>query len=249
MPDRQTMEIMAPLTFATDLATQQISQFHSGIKCFSLAAKQSTVPFLQQSGLERHDAWNACSRSWTGHYRRKQQRLTTLSKTVEGHIPAMPPENFPMPADRNRRRIHPTTFKGCDSDNTVARHEICNTCGFKIPDGKAEQYKSSFFVRTVADRNQLEDTVVTADCHCIFIRSKQSATRGCLPHTDSQSKNAFSQFLTPSLSQPVKFLDWKELTYMPPSSISDGPVTYMLSILSILIELFSRARKKGAETL
>ena len=71
----------------------------------------------------------------------------------------------------------------------------------------SEQYKSSFFVRTVADWNQLEDTVVTADCHCIFIRSKQSATRGCLPHKDSLSKNAFSRFLTPSLPRPVKFQD------------------------------------------
>ena len=45
--------------------------------------------------------------------RRKQQRLTTLYNIVKGHIPAMPPENFLTPADRSRRRIHPTTFKDC----------------------------------------------------------------------------------------------------------------------------------------
>ena len=33
---------------------------------------------------------------------RKQQRLTALYKLVDGHIPAMPPKNFLMPADRNR---------------------------------------------------------------------------------------------------------------------------------------------------
>ena len=45
--------------------------------------------------------------------RRKQQWLTTLYKIVQGHIPAMPPENFLTPADRSRRRIRPTTFKDC----------------------------------------------------------------------------------------------------------------------------------------
>ena len=71
---------------------------------------------------------------------------------------------------------------------------------------------SSFFVRTVADWNQLEDTVMTADCHCIFIRSKQSATRGCLPHKDSQSKNdfAFRQFLRrPVRKQTVQITAFK----------------------------------------
>ena len=66
--------------------------------------------------------------------RRKQQWLTTLYKTVKGHIPAMPPENFLTPADRNRRRIRPTTFKDFSYDNTIARQEIRNSCGLKIPD-------------------------------------------------------------------------------------------------------------------
>ena len=76
--------------------------------------------------------------------------------------------------------------------NTIARQEIRNSCGLKIPDSKTEQYKNSFFVRTVADWNKLEDTVVTVDCHCIFITgSGQSTTRGCPPHIGSQSRNAF----------------------------------------------------------
>ena len=73
--------------------------------------------------------------------------------------------------------------KGCDFDITIARHEIRNTRGFKIPDKKTEKYKSSFFVRTAADWNKLEDTVVIADsvtafhqqlakCHTQAARSK-----------------------------------------------------------------------------
>ena len=95
--------------------------------------------------------------------RRKQQRLTTFYNIMKGHIPAMPPENFLTPADRSRRRIRPTTFKDCSYDNSIARQEIRNSCGLKIPDSKTEQYKNSFFVRTVADWNKLEDTVVTED--------------------------------------------------------------------------------------
>ena len=80
----------------------------------------------------------------------------------------MPLENILILADRKRRRIRPTTFKNCDSDNTVARLEIRNTHGFKITGSKTEQYKSSFFVRTIADWNKLEDTVVTADSVAAF---------------------------------------------------------------------------------
>ena len=50
---------------------------------------------------------------------RKQQRLTTLYKIVKGHIPAMPPESFLTPAERNGRRIRPITFKDCNYDNPI----------------------------------------------------------------------------------------------------------------------------------
>ena len=89
-----------------------------------------------------------------------------------------------MPADRNRRRIRPTTFKDCDSDNTIARQEIRNACGFKIPDSKTEQYKSWLFVsRTVADWNKLEYTVVTADSVTAFSSAVGRILQGAASHT------------------------------------------------------------------
>ena len=116
--------------------------------------------------------------------RRKQQRLTTPYKIVKGHIPAMPPENFLTPADRSRRRIRPTTFKDCSYDNTIATQEIRNSCGLKIPDSKTEQYKNSFFVRTVAaDWYKLEDTVVTADSVTAFSSAVGRLLQGAAPHT------------------------------------------------------------------
>ena len=122
---------------------------------------------------------------------RKQQQLTTLQNNfVTGHIPDMPPENFLMPAGKkNTRRIHPTTFKGCDSYNTIARHKICNTCGFKIPDSKTEQYKSSFFIRTVADWNKLK-TLVTVFSSSAVGRVLQ----GVAYHTQAEQKCFYPVF-------------------------------------------------------
>ena len=53
----------------------------------------------------------------------------------------------------------------------------------KIPDSKTEQYKNSFFVRTVADWNKLEDTVVTADSVTAFSSAVGRALQGAAPHT------------------------------------------------------------------
>ena len=70
-----------------------------------------------------------------------------------------------------------------------------------------------------------------------------------LPRAICMSRWRHSSGLTPSLSQPVKFLGWKVHAYKPPNSIFDGPITNIISILSILIvELFSCAHGKEAET-
>ena len=106
-----------------------------------------------------------------------------LYKIVKGHIPAMPPENLLTPADRSRRRIRPTTFKDCSYDNTIARQEIRKSCGLKIPNIKTEQYKNSFFVRTVADWNKLEDTVVTIDSVTALSSAVGRVLQGTAPHT------------------------------------------------------------------
>ena len=47
----------------------------------------------------------------------------------------------------------------------------------------SEQYKSSFFVRTVADWNQLEDTVVTADSVTAFSSAVGRVLQGAASHT------------------------------------------------------------------
>ena len=77
-------------------------------------------------------------------------------------------------------------------DNTIARQEIWNSCGLKIPDSKTEQYTNSFFVRTVADWNKLDDTVVTADSVTAFSSAMGRVLQGAAPpHIGSQSRNVF----------------------------------------------------------
>ena len=56
-----------------------------------------------------------------------------------------------------------------------------------------------------------------------------------------------SQSLTSSLPQPVQVPGWKVYTYTPADSIFDGPVTNLLSILCILIEVLSRAHAEGGK--
>ena len=88
------------------------------------------------TGLESQDAWHTCFRSSTCHHWRsaRSSNDSSLSRRLfEGHIPAMHPEDYLMPADKNGSRICQTTFKDCDPDNTIGRHKIHSTCGIKIP--------------------------------------------------------------------------------------------------------------------
>ena len=55
--------------------------------------------------------------------------------------------------------------------------------------------------------------------------------------------------LTPSLPQPVKMFGLKSTPYTTENSIFDGPITNLLSVLCILIEVLSHADAKGAQRL
>jgi hypothetical protein len=94
--------------------------------------------------------------------RRRQLRLTLLNKVAEGLIPALPPEKFLTPAVSGRRRVVPTRFQGHDSNNIIERQAVNNARGFRIPTTKTDQYRNSFFVRTVAEWNQLSDADLPA---------------------------------------------------------------------------------------
>ena len=56
-------------------------------------------------------------------------------------------------------------------------------------------------------------------------------------------------YINPSLPQLVNFQGWKVHTDTPANSIFDGPITTLLLILCILVEVLSRAQAKGGEVL
>ena len=55
--------------------------------------------------------------------RRKELRLTFLFKVVEGQLPAIPPDNYLVPAT-NKRRIRATEFSDFQSQNTVRQQSV-----------------------------------------------------------------------------------------------------------------------------
>lgn len=112
--------------------------------------------------------------------RRKQQRLTTLYKIIEGHTPALPPKNFLTPVDRTKRKIRAKTFTDHVATNIITKYAYNNSRGFKVPDTSTEQYERSFFVQTVADWNKLEEEVVRAGSVAAF---SAAVSRGALPAT------------------------------------------------------------------
>jgi hypothetical protein len=92
--------------------------------------------------------------------RRRQLRLTTLYKVANGLIPALPADLFLTPASRDRRRVKPTLYTGCVTQNIITRQANNNNRCFKIPPSRTEPYRHSFFVRTIVEWNSLEDAVV-----------------------------------------------------------------------------------------
>ena len=73
-----------------------------------------------------------------------------------------PKENYLVQLS-NKRRIKPKQFQDCVSKNIVDRFQTNNTKRFKISEAKnSEQYKNSFFVRTVAEWNTLDNEAVHA---------------------------------------------------------------------------------------
>ena len=93
--------------------------------------------------------------------RRYQNRLIFLYKIIEGLIPAIPPEQYLTPR-RPGRNIRSTSFSDFVASNIVHQYACNNQRGFQVPAAKHDQYKSSFFCRTIVDWNHLSDSIVNS---------------------------------------------------------------------------------------
>ena len=94
--------------------------------------------------------------------RRLESRLVMLYKVVRGMVPAINADEFLIPL-RNKRNIKPRLCSDFQTTNFVQRYSVNHTECFKIPESKSDQFKNSFFVRTVSDWNQLEECQIRAE--------------------------------------------------------------------------------------
>jgi hypothetical protein len=80
---------------------------------------------------------------------------------VEGLVPALPPQKF-VSAQKQGRRIKTIKQQDFVTTNIIKNYSRNNDRAFSVPHCRTEQQKNSFFVRTISDWNQLDNTIVTA---------------------------------------------------------------------------------------
>ena len=93
------------------------------------------------------------------HLRRQHLRLTLFYRVAEGLVPALPPHQFLTPQKQGRliRTVRKDDFQ---VTNIIRGHTRHNTRAYVVPQCATEERKNSFFVRTTADWNQLDNDTV-----------------------------------------------------------------------------------------
>ncbi len=81
---------------------------------------------------------------------------------VAGPVPALPCHDILTPT-RAKRNVKIKTFSDCTTSNILGNQVTNNTKCFKTFECKTEQYRQSFFPKTVLDWNKLNDSVVCAE--------------------------------------------------------------------------------------
>jgi hypothetical protein len=79
---------------------------------------------------------------------------------VEGLVPAINPEFFVK--SKPKRKIKPKRFDNFESANIVNNSVKNNSKALETTACNTEQYKNSFFVKSVIHWNQLEEEIVHA---------------------------------------------------------------------------------------
>ena len=143
-----------------------------GIAIISVTLKSSKEYRIEQQDSSRKITtqkiqvlWQTCLKELelpSLQERRKQLRLIFMFKVVEGLVPAMPSDQFFKPRNTNKRHIKTRKFENCVSNNLVERSATNNSKPYVVPRSFTDQFRNSFFVRTVNDWNQLEEDCVTS---------------------------------------------------------------------------------------
>jgi hypothetical protein len=87
---------------------------------------------------------------------------------VEGTVPALPTDQFLKPQRTNKRRVQPRKFSDCVTTNIIERQACNNSVCFIVPQAKTEQFKNSFFVRTMAEWNNLPESEIKSTVRSLY---------------------------------------------------------------------------------
>ena len=86
-----------------------------------------------------------------------------LFKIVRGMVPAINADKVFTP-HRNERQIRSKNYQDCQTSNFVDRYNLTISQCYKGPQSKKrEQFRNSFFVKTVTDWNSLSDDHIRAE--------------------------------------------------------------------------------------
>ena len=80
----------------------------------------------------------------------------------------MPANQFFEPISKSKRKNRAKKFKDCVSTNIVNKSSSNNSRPFKVPNSATDQYRYSYFVRTVEEWNQLDNHIVTSGTVDLF---------------------------------------------------------------------------------
>ena len=93
--------------------------------------------------------------------RRKETRLSFMFKITRDQIPSIKVDSFFTPRPQ-KRKIRAINFENHVTENPIERYTTNNSNCFNIPPSKTQNYRNSFFVRTVSDWNCLDELTVMA---------------------------------------------------------------------------------------
>jgi hypothetical protein len=105
---------------------------------------------------------------------RIDHRILIPNYCKQGLVPALPPQKF-LSAQKQGRRIKTTKQQDFVTTNIIKNYSRNNDRAFSIRHCRIEQQKNYFFVKTISDWNQLNNTIITAPSPETF-RSRLAAS-------------------------------------------------------------------------
>ena len=118
--------------------------------------------------------------------RRTSLRLVFLHKVVESLVPAINPSEL-LVKGKPKRKIKPKRFDNFESANIVNNSVKNNSKALETTVCNTEQYKNSFFVKSVIHWNQLDEEIV----HAQTVESFKTALQNLLSITKRKPEHFY----------------------------------------------------------